>query len=209
MVAVSGALSPIVHDLGTGEVVVASTTSGHLRCYQHDSIWCDHIRDVINTMGDKDSIFVELLGMGSRVAPVQQIEVPLLPTYNIYAEVFLEPISNESAKAYLLEVGDETGGADGTFLGFFNIGEGRRQLRAMVLEWVKPLAGNPDFPDRWSRCRSARHGYAQQARLSRECKDDPKLKVAHWWCIFMYHKCYHCFAIEGPDEVWADDLIPK
>lgn len=103
-----------------------------------------------------------------------------------------------------------TANGNGIFLGFFNPGEGRLQLRQMILSWMAPEL-DEIVP---GRCKSMLHSWKRNATLIKEC--DPAAPayrqriLFHAWSLKWWRKCGLCLHDEGPSQVsvFDKDLIP-
>lgn len=186
----------------TGEAVVVSHSTGLLICRIDSSAWCRHVQDVMTGMYDSDSIVRDF-----NTHRVQRILVPVFPSDDIFATVDLAPSRVEDVmRAQLVPPLDSTVHKveDVEFLGMLCKGEGRLQLRSLVIEVFKIEAD--ELP---ANCDSPRHDRSRQRDMEMEFRTSNRKAIPHVWCYRWYHKCAMCFKEEGPGIRFDPDLIPS
>lgn len=185
---------------------VVTGTSGYLMCRRDLTYWCIHVEKILKEGADAPYIFSDLREMlGSA-----HIGVPIIPTRNIFAEIWAEEWREGSVKTWLNSPGDAVQNQmfsdRGIFLGFLDAGEGRSILRQLVLE---EFASDfvPNEPQ--GKCGALGHNIFTQRIIERECQTDLGARLANGWCMRFYNKCYSCFRVEGPNRNFDPDLIPE
>jgi hypothetical protein len=170
--------------------VVTPKSNGHLLCELCSTYWCLHVEDYVKTGDDADFIW-------SDYPNPQQLEVPIIPTSNLWATVLLTKPENAKATMYRVEYFQTIAG-DPEFIGFIHPGEGRAVMRSVLLDW---FTGTKAFPS--MDCTSRGHGFTQITRLQKDMKN-PGMKIAQQWSIWATGKCLGCTFSAANNS----DLVP-
>jgi hypothetical protein len=155
--------------------------------------------------GDYESIVAD------REATVSNLIVPILPSaHNIYANVWLDPVNDAVMRANLWNPTAEAKGfvpVDTKIpLGLMAPGDGRIQLRQMIIDWITP---NIETIIEQRRCSSLRHTPGRHASMRHKVKSDLAGGIANAWCIYWYQRCEMCLIDEGVNKPDNDDLVPS
>ena len=118
----------------TDVVSVEPQRNGHLLCDFHSTYWCPHVESVVR--GGQDSEWI-----WDQHPESQMIEVPIIPTANLWAQVGLTRGDDRKIKMYrvLYIADDKPDNVEGLFIGFIHPPEGRDILRSMILDWFLSL----------------------------------------------------------------------
>jgi hypothetical protein len=163
---------------------------GQLICEEDHTYWCEHIEQLVRSGGDVELIWGEY--------PARQlVEVPVMPTANLWAPCHLTPNENQQIKSY--RVGFETDPAVETeFIGFIHPSEGRAVLREMILDWFigtkEPYVG---------RCPARGHGFKETVRWNSDM-ENRVTAVPQYWSVWATQKCLGCTF----DMAGNADLVP-
>lgn len=184
---------------------VVTGTSGYLACRRCVSYWCAHVEKAMKEGLDAHFVFADLREVGD-----YHLGVPIVPSRNIYAEVWAEKWRSDSLKTWLISPQDATQnqmfGDHGIFLGFLNEGEGRNVLRQMILA---EFASDFVEIEPQGKCKSPSHNVFTQKAIELACNNDAGARVANGWCMRFYNKCVSCFAAEGASNDFDPDLVPE
>ena len=179
---------------------VYSTMSGFLYCATCKSGWCNHIETVIKEGRDSKSIWNDFTWHDQ-----QRLLVPILPTdWYLFATALLVPNGDD----FEVKVG---GGRDSTLpdvydVGLISKGDGRAQIRMMIIDWLKMNA----YPSSAGLCISGIHTMGTEARVATQYQTDQRALLAHTFCFKWYKKCAICTQVEGPKpSAFNRNLIPE
>lgn len=180
---------------------VFSSMHGFLYCVTCHGGWCNHVETVIKEGLDSKSIWNDFTWHDQT-----RLVVPILPNdWFLFGEVLLVPNGDD------FEVQVSGGAAAGVaksteYIGMISRGDGRAQIRMMIVDWLKMIA--PESPG--GLCSSPNHGIGVEVRMSSQYKSDPRAILAHAWCLKWYNKCAICTQNEGPRPSSFDaNLIPE
>ncbi len=166
--------------------IVVAKSNGHLLCENCGTYWCLHVEQVVKDGEDADPIW-------DAYPNTQRIEVPIIPTSNLWAPVLLMQPTDAKAKMYKLDYQFDL--TTWSNMGFIHPGEGRSILRSMILEWFTGTQA-----DDAKECESAGHGYHQTLKYEADMKH-PALKIAQQWSIWATGRCIGCTFQSSPDLV--------
>jgi hypothetical protein len=180
---------------------VYTTSIGMLVCEKCTAGWCPHIHDAITRGRDSDSIWMNLIHNR-----VHTLRVPVIPNdWCIFARVLLEDTVDPDKrvlKAYILNpTGKPPTGME--FLGLICRGDGRLQLRQMIIDWLETLVITRPMG-----CKSLRHTSKVESETVEACIQDKRTLLAHAWCLHWYNKCAGCTLVEGPEPEFDPALVP-
>lgn len=158
--------------------------NGQLECVtQGHSTWCLHIKGFI-TRGDD----------ASELQPGMEVIVPVIPAGNIWTTVTIsEEVIVAGSALMQMEHTPDFGKKLIVPLGFWNPGEGRRSIRAVILDKLtssidpKEDLGNPRVI---TRCPAGSHTFAAQRKMDTNQKIN--WKWACLWNIVMEKACTPC-----------------
>lgn len=178
---------PSVVEIQDAGEQLACMTCGH-------STSCKHIKKVI------------LDNLDNRIFDFTEVEVPLSIGDGIWVNVALDETPNKLAKIAAISQTHifsnkplETGGfLCERYLGLLSPGEGRRVLRAMLVECIRTWA-NYTKPT----CFSTAHGI--QAEHEWKMATESK-KILNYWSIILWSCCLACQSYVNSD--FGDDLVP-
>jgi hypothetical protein len=203
---------------GTSSPMVVAEDNGQLMCNRHKSSWCHHIEQVIRQGLDIESLW-SMAGHADEedddYEGINYIQVPLVPSEGLYAEVHLRAVYNKDKwigsyaadVIYPMERDPDFGTIETPKMGLLNPGEGRLILREMVINWFYPELEVPSH----ARCASKLHTVLEQSGVAQIKKGGTsKDKLMNTWTMVFYGKCIFCFK-RNPDPVeeWDDDLVPR
>lgn len=95
-------------------------------CLSDKEVWCSHLDHEISAGGDAKLINADM-----------QLNVPIIPTRDVFAFVRIEkPLVGESA-LMSLEYAPEIGSPYRVSLGFWNPGEGCLSIRGVIIDYMK------------------------------------------------------------------------
>lgn len=171
--------------------MIVPKSNGHLMCEDCGTYWCLHVEKAVKESQDTAWIWEE-----NYPDPVQ-LEVPIIPTSNLWATVLLEKPDRPASMMYRVEYHMVVTG-DGVFIGFIHPSEGRSVLRSMLLDWFTGTQAQDNMD-----CKSRGHGFNQITRLQRDM-NNPSLRVAQQWSIWATGKCLGCTY----DSDKSADLVP-
>lgn len=153
--------------------------------------WCDHLKRTIEAGADAELLHAEM-----------HINVPIFPTAEIFAEVYIgEDIGNGSG---LMSLGftPDIGRPYSVPLGFWNPGEGCGSIRTVILDFLRskldPEETFQPGPIK-TRCPATIHGM-REARLMREDAQNQRWKLACLWNIVMEKACTGCIEQSSGDD---------
>lgn len=179
---------------------VFSTESGMLYCKTCNLGWCDHVETVIMEMRDSKSIWNDFTWYDQT-----RLIVPILPNdWYLFADALIVP----NGEDFEVKVsGGRSASIPDTYdIGMISRGDGRAQIRMMIVDWIKMIA--PAQPS--GLCGSPNHGFAHEHQLDQEYRTDKRAILAHAWCLKWYKKCALCTRVEGPKPTSFDSsLIPE
>lgn len=179
---------------------VVSTSSGLLVCQLDKMAWCIHVQGVISTGADSKSIWVDY-----KSDDVTRLIVPILPNdWYLFADALIVP--NGDDFEVKVSGGKNAAIPDAFDIGMISRGDGRAQIRMMIVDWLKMIA--PASPG--GLCGSTRHGIGTEVQMAEEYRTDKRAILAHAWCFKWYKKCAICTQIEGPKpSAFDSSLIPE
>lgn len=174
---------------------------GILYCEEHNAYWCTHIGEVVTSCQDSAVII-------SKLPDLHFIQVPVLPTEDIFARVWFDVLKRERflAKAYIQSPSDAhlervcTG--DDQFIAFFSEGEGMQALRASIWEFMEPILLSE------LSCESLNHNWDIDAKAKELHRSSRRGRMMNSWAWKWYKKCHICYTAEGARLSFDDDLIP-
>lgn len=179
---------------------VFSTKTGLLICLTCKLGWCSHIEKVVKEGLDSKSIWTDFIFHDQG-----RLIVPILPTdWYLFATALIVPNGDD----FEVKV---AGGTDAVIpdefdIGMISKGDGRSQIRMMIVDWLRMIA--PAYPG--GLCSSAKHSIGVEVRMADEYKNDQRAILAHAWCFKWYKKCAICTQLEGPRPSAFDrNLIPE
>jgi len=179
---------------------VFSTKSGLLYCDTCNLGWCNHIETAITEIHDSESIWNDFAWHDQG-----RLIVPILPNdWFLFADALIVPNGND----FEVKVSGGRNAAipDAYDIGMISRGDGRAQIRMMIVDWIKMIA--PAKPG--GLCTSTRHGIGIEVQMDEEYRTDKRAILAHAWCFKFYKKCAICTQVEGPKPSSFDpNLIPE
>lgn len=179
---------------------VYSTKSGLLYCLDCKLGWCVDIAQAVTEMKDSKSIWDDFTFHDQT-----RLIVPILPNdWYLFADALIVPNGSD----FEVKVSGGKGAAipDAYDIGMISRGDGRAQIRLMIVDWLKMIA--PTSPG--GLCSSSRHGIGVEVRVDEEYRTDKRAILAHAWCFKWYKKCAICTQIEGPKpSAFDSSLIPE
>lgn len=157
--------------------------------------WCEWTRQYL--LGGFDAKDIE---------PGQRYCVPVVPIFDLYAEVSIgtEVYSGVAAQLSLVFGSDPFSlNEDLISLGMWAQGEGRLVIAATINDWAEGK--------RSARCESSSHGFEQEMQIQRmQTAENPVFPVANNWCLAYHLCCYPCYLVieekvssTGPDSFTA------
>jgi hypothetical protein len=158
---------------------------------------CSHVKHAITD------------NLDNRIFEFNEVEVPLSLQDSVWVRLALGETGNRLAKTvsiaaahYFTRSGltiPEASYLEERYLGLTSPGEGRRVLRAMLIEWLRTWA-----VDTQPKCASRAHGI--QAEV--EWKNATELgKIQNYWSIILHNSCTNCQSYA--DMGFGDDLLPE
>lgn len=179
---------------------VYSTKSGLLYCLDCKLGWCHHIATVITEVQDSKSIWNDFTWHEQ-----SRLIVPILPNdWFLFAEALIVPCGDDFEVK--VSGGKSAAIPDAYDIGIISRGDGRAQIRMMIVDWIKMIA--PAKPG--GLCTSTKHGIGVEVRMDEEYRTDKRAILAHAWCLKWYKKCAICTQGEGPKPSSFDpNLIPE
>lgn len=144
---------------------------------------CEHVSKCILENADAEWI-----------NPSDDLSVPVFPDANVWAQVLLVPIPNESDIAKIKLVYEDDLTIDrSVMLGLWTRGEGRLSIRAAILEHIRSKVDpREDFTSHtiWTQCPSSTHGFPQIQAMQHN--SEVWFKQACMWFIAMEEACLPC-----------------
>lgn len=179
---------------------VFSTKGGLLYCDTCKMGWCPHVETAIVEMQDSKSIWNDFAWHDQT-----RLLVPILPTdWFLFADALIVP--NGDDFEVKVSGGKNAAIPDAYDIGMISRGDGRAQIRMMIVDWLKMTA--PAKPG--GLCSSTKHGIGIEVRMNEEYRTDKRAILAHTWCLKWYKKCALCTQVEGPKPSTFDpNLIPE
>lgn len=182
--------------------VIQPTTDGDLRCATCDKDWCEHVQGCLMMNQDADQVWMRIERYESRGAGAT-ITIPLRPGDDIRVMVLVERLAHNPDAAKVTwwsgNVGMGPPHSLTPFMGFLNRGEGRLQLRQMVVNWFEPMMEVEQH-----HCSSSHHNWRVDGQIAADKNDRVKLFV-HCWRLVFSRMCNICYNLPtGFDP----DLIP-
>jgi hypothetical protein len=179
---------------------VFSTKGGLLYCDTCKMGWCSHVETAIVEMKDSKSIWNDFAWHDQT-----RLVVPILPTdWFLFADALIVPNGNDFEVK--VSGGKNAAIPDAYDIGMISRGDGRAQIRMMIVDWIKMIA--PAKPV--GLCSSTKHGIDIEFRVDGEYRTDKRAILAHAWCFKWYKKCAICTRVEGPKPSTFDpNLIPE
>jgi len=171
--------------------MIAPKSNGHLMCEECGTYWCLHVEKFVKDEDDVDIIW-------SNYPDDVHLEVPVIPTANLWASINLIQSPKMSSTVYRVEYESTHESGEIFFIGFTHPSEGRVVLRSMLLDWFTGTQADDAM-----NCTSRGHGYNQVMRLKRDSKDAGK-KITQQWSIWATGKCLGCTFSSGA----SPDLVP-
>jgi hypothetical protein len=161
----------------------------HITCLECDQVWCAHLANITRENLDTEFIWGE---ENAELVLRQSIQVPIVPTMSMWAEVTLT--LNDRLKAYMVEF-------DSVFIGFIHRGEGRGVLRSMMIDWFR----GTDFAAK--ECIQIGHSYKAQMVWQRDMQPNANegRKFSQQWSVFTTGRCLVC---NGEADDFSD-LAPE
>lgn len=194
---------------------VAPHSGGNLSCSGVNcraAVWCEHIQEVITSGHDAPSVWAH----GFSVDPwTPFVDVPVMPTQEIWAKVRLDQASDSVLKVNL-HAPPQRNPPDGysPFIGFISEGEGRAVIRQMLIGWFEPWYNqhSRDVP-----CGSIHHTPGRTMQVIRQGDANPVNKFINAWTLFFFQQCMICWKNQrrqihqapGAGQVFPPDLIPR
>jgi hypothetical protein len=174
---------------------VVAKANGHLMCEECNTYWCIHVEQAVR---DNEDAFI----IWEDYAQPQQLEIPIVPTSNLWATVVLTAPINPKSKIYKVEYSFDTI-SETHHLGYIHPSEGRNVIRSMVLDWFVGTQA-PDVKE----CDAPGHGYKQTVRFNEDMKKSGT-RIIQQWSIWATSKCLGCtFAIDDNKDL-VPDVGPK
>lgn len=174
---------------------VMPKSNGHLLCDFHNTYWCIDIEEMVKSGSDAELVWMNY-------PDPMQLEVPIIPSSNLWTTVLLTKPENARSTMYRVEF-FQTVGTEGVFIGFLHPSEGRNVLRMMILDWFS----GTQAPEKLI-CQSRGHGYSQNQRLVHDMKY-PALWIAQQWSMWRTGKCLGCtFDANDNKDLVPDDARP-
>lgn len=165
-------------------------SNGHLLCEYHNTYWCIDIEDFVKSGADAELVWMNY-------PDETMIEVPIIPTSNLWASVWLR--KPDAAPVQMYRVGfQQEDNVETVFMGFLHVGEGRSVMRNMILDW---FSGTQDIENLV--CQSRGHGYKENKRWEHD-KKYPALYMAQLWSVWRTRNCLSCTF----DAASNKDLVP-
>ena len=166
---------------------VSQSSNGHLECRDcgMGTRWCEHIQEVCESGADSALIWVDKTDLNSGEIVTEpkhdRIEIPYVPTQEVFARVQIEDENLGNWKMYY--IGRE--GKDHSFIGFVSPGEGRAVMRGMVHAWFLPRI------DESAECKSSSHSFVAQQAWERDLKSGANAQrhLAQRWFIHTTGMC--------------------
>jgi hypothetical protein len=178
--------------------------NGHLFCELHNAVGGKDIEASIKENLDAGVIWETLRNEDDSSI---ELQIPLLPTVNIWERVMLNPIrlgkfssAANAAEIYWNHMGEQSIlNAD---LGYLNPGEGVLIVRSMILDWF--------FSQRFliSICKASTHGYKEQVVLDSEMKANNERTNMQMLCLKKTGQCFSCCQQKAHLDINMADLIP-
>lgn len=163
---------------------VEALRNGHLKCDEHDSVWCKDIEMIVRAGGDSAFIW-------NQHPESQMVEVPIIPTANLWAQISLTRGDNAKVKMYkVIYMGT------GDFIGFAHPPEARDILRSMMLDW---FIGTKEATVEKG-CSAAGHGYKQTIRWHTDM-GSRATAIPQLWSVWATGQCLGCTFTQDPDLV--------
>ena len=163
-------------------MTVKAARNGHLTCDEHNAIWCKDIEGIVRAGSDSAELWA--------VHPDHQmIEVPIIPTANLWAQVGLVRGDDRKIKMYRVTFirDDKPDNEEGIFIGFIHPPEARDILRSMILDW---FIGTQE-PNVENGCTAEGHGYKQTIRWHTDM-GSRATAIPQLWSVWATGKCLGC-----------------
>lgn len=188
----------ILGEPSTGPAYHVLGKNGRLTCKDCQSLWCEHMEDVVFNHLDTETLWGWGLKDNETLAG-QPVYVPIVPTVNQWAEVeFGDPLG-VGYKLYLKTPPNDPWVTVDFFLGFISPGEGRQVIRGMIGSWFET---NMEAIGSLTKCRATSHDFAAERTFKRDLENSRSF--AQRWCLYATGFCLTCSA--KVDTV--DDLVP-
>lgn len=138
--------------------------------------WCEHLAKVVTDNKD---------GEEGMVYDLSNVLIPMFPTHGLFTLASLDP--NEKAGGRKIFV-NQPNEPQPQFIGFLMPGEGRKVIRAMLIDWAIP-----NYNPATTQCNSRIHSAPAERYLQR-CLEAQKgsLGYAQKWCIITEKLCLMC-----------------
>lgn len=180
-------------------IILKRSSPGHLFCDVCKTLWCDHIEEYVRNFEDADLIW-------DQHPEAQTIEVPIVPTANVWQEAGLDP-PPDGKKNYHLTIYWESMDKkkqlfkEQAFIGFVHPGEGRFTIREMILDWFigqmhTLLSESCDAPG---------HGYHEEVRWVDDMRDENRALVQKW-TLWSTGKCLGCTYDPSRNDAFIPDV---
>jgi len=159
---------------------------GHTADNQQGLSWCDHILEYISNGKD-----------GETLEPGERIMVPVFPTKGVYAEVILEDKNHLPGGAcpMTLEFTPDIGKPYSVELGYWNPGEGRYSMRAVILDYVQSKSDPRDWEKKpgYPHTRCPNNGHSMESAKRRASYWDESIeRMFDLWNVVMEKACTAC-----------------
>jgi hypothetical protein len=155
--------------------------NGHLLCDLCGTYWCLHVEAFVRGGMDAETLW-------SHHPDSQMIEVPIVPTADLWAQVGLVRGSDSGIQMYrvLYIAPDKPDHSEGLFIGFIHPPESRDILRSMILDW---FIGTQEH--RVTGCPAEGHGYKQTIRWNLDM-NKRVTAIPQAWSVWATGKCLGC-----------------
>lgn len=180
--------------------------NGHIKCEDDQKYWCEHVQGVIIQSLDAESLWEEFTDNPAGI----EIEVPMVPSSNLWARVTLQDAEQKYACRQVIWDSSVVPWLTGTltgpssrvdqpnFIGYLLPGEGRMVIRNMMFDWFKGLG------EIGVTCSSSSHGYKEEREWIKAINNSVR-KWGELWSVYTTGFCLDC----NPTGGWSDDLIPE
>lgn len=170
--------------------------NGHIECNSCHTYWCGHIEAFVKDHADAETMW-GIIDEARSERNYQHIELPVVPTANIWAELSLTftDLPGNPMQVNLVRDGGQV-----YEIGFTHPGEGRLVLRSMVFDWFATHVYTENL-----KCEKVSHGFNQEMLWVKDMKAGGASRAAQFWSVWLKGGCLGCVA---GDANWSADLIP-